>query len=92
MKCYLLLLQSLLCCVDILLYSHVDELILGFSLDHAGSLLAHALDGLRYVNVTVQPYTKTYQKHNYKYTVMPDSLSLACSTQEELTLTAYLVC
>lgn len=53
MTCYLLLLQSLLCCVDILLYSHVNELILGFSLDHAGSLLPHSLDGLWDVNVTV---------------------------------------
>lgn len=61
MRCYLLLLQSLLCCVDILLHSHVDELILRFSLDHAGSLLTHSLDGLWDVDVTVQPYQETHQ-------------------------------
>lgn len=67
MKCYLFLLQSLLCRVDILLYSHVDELILGFGLDHAGSLLTHSLDGFWDVNVTVQPYTETHQEEIYPH-------------------------
>lgn len=52
---YLLLLQSLLCRVDVLLYGHVDELVLSFGLDHARSLLTHSLNGLWDVNITIQP-------------------------------------
>lgn len=51
----LLLLQSLLCCVNILLHCHVDKLVLSLSLDHPGPLLPHPLDGLWDVDITVQP-------------------------------------
>lgn len=52
---HLLLFQSLLSRVNVLLNSHVDELVLGLGLNHTGSLLAHSLDGLWDVDVTIQP-------------------------------------
>lgn len=53
---YLLLLQSLLGRVYVLLHCHVDELVLGLGLHHAGALLPHPLDGLRDVDVAIQTF------------------------------------
>lgn len=54
---HLLLLQSLLGRVYVLLHRHVDELVLGLGLHHAGALLPHPLDGLGDVDVAVQTWS-----------------------------------
>lgn len=52
---HLLLLDTPLQSFYVVLYSHVDESVLGFSLHHPGPLRTDHLDGLWHVDVTVHP-------------------------------------
>lgn len=61
-KTHLLLLQSLLDRVYVLLHCHVDELVLGLGLHHAGALLPHPLDGLRDVDVAIQTWSANHNR------------------------------
>lgn len=52
---HLLLFDASLQCFYVVLYSHVDESVLGLSLHHPRALRTNHLDGLWHIDVTVHP-------------------------------------